>query len=194
MRYSMLLAVVMLLGCAETNQTPPPKKTSASQPAPVMTESSQPETRDALSKDDQVRLAVFLDLLETYGRPYEKKPDPSLLNAFYLAVGVGDPDIQDESSFQWEDPCDAVLTAIGTRSIPIKKYSQCSAGGMQCSDRTTGEPGYLLRVGPLKWLDKDTATLEAGHYVHPRNASGTRLKVQRKGDKWEITRTGGWVS
>ena len=83
-----LLAVIFLAGC--TNQAPPPVEAS-------------PATQAALSKDDQVRLAVFRHLLTVYQGIYEK-PDSSRLNAFYLSVGSAGTD---------KDPSDLLAISEG---------------------------------------------------------------------------------
>jgi hypothetical protein len=197
LRYS-ILVLILLAGCGEAKTSPPKQAKPASQPATSQDQAAGSASQPALSKDDQVRLVVFRMLLESYERLYPK-PEPSRLNAFYLAVGMPEdkrtPNEGLVAFHDYEDPSAALMAAIGARKIPIKKHSQCKTDTGCCLDKATGEPGYMLRVGPVKWLDANTATLEAGHWEHLLGASGEDLKVQRKGDGWEITYTGRrWVS
>jgi len=126
---------------------------------------------------------------------YENKPDFNRLNAFYLAVGVVDANSKDGREFHYEDPSTSLMTALGARPIPIKKFSLCETSTGRCRDRATGQPGHILRVGPIKWIYSKTAILDAGHYEHGLGASGDETKVHREGGQWKVTYTGKhWVS
>ncbi|HUT59314.1 MAG TPA: hypothetical protein VNA25_15805 [Phycisphaerae bacterium] len=156
----------------------------------------------ALTKDDQVRLVVFKQLLAEYESLYEKR-DPSRLNAFYLSVRRGWTSLEgaidgtSKVSTDNRDPSPALMAAIGTRRYPVKKVSECIQHLKQgdvikwrCFDKVTQKPGFILWVGKIKWIDAETAELEAGHWEHCLAGSGAGLRVRRMRDHWEIEFTG----
>lgn len=162
---------------------------------------ADPSRLAGLSREDQVRFLVFEDLLERYEQLY-KEPDPSRLNAFYIEVRRACPPIASAPpassvpSEQDFDPSPSLLAAIGKRKYPIKKVSECArrmmVGNtihMRCLDRITLEPGYILWVGEIKWVDANTAELEAGHWEHGMGGHSQKLRVHWRDGTWQIEHT-----
>jgi hypothetical protein len=157
--------VAVLVGCQSPEACPPAIGASA---------------LSSLSKEDQVRLVVFTHLLAEVQDLYQK-PNPSRLNAFYLSVG------KREAS---ADPSDGLMNAIGVWKYPVKKASRCTKEfgdrGGRCLDKDTHQPGFILWVGEIKWIDAATAEIKAGQWEHAIGASGEGMRVRFKDGRWQI--------
>jgi hypothetical protein len=129
-----------------------------------------------LSKDDQVRLAVFKDFLA--------RTDGDNQKAVYLSIG------------HHKDPSEGLMVAIGSWRTPVKTVSQCTTDPRGVVvDKETLKRGYILSVSTIKWIDADTAELQFSLYQAPLGAHGYELRVHRQNDQWEVHRTENeWVS
>jgi hypothetical protein len=154
--------------------------------ASLMGCNGQPEMpRDmpnALSKEDQVRLAVFEDWLTRY-EGLLKQPTPPAKVPCYLAV---------EAEGKVVDPEQALMAALTLRPFPVKKGSLCIKQGFGVVDKETGKTtgGYLLTVGSIKWVGPNVAELTFEVYQNSRGASWQAMRVLRQDGGWKTAPVG----
>jgi len=100
-----------------------------------------------------------------------------------------------EGDIHGRDPCDSLMKCFKGAKLPIRTISQCSPLPAQAGDKATGEPGIILWVRPIKWVETDCVEVEAGRWEHGLGASGTHWRLVHRGGRWVAVEVlGEWVS
>jgi hypothetical protein len=124
------------------------------------------------TNEDDIREAVFRHIMKDRGdRLYFLSASASLLDE--------------------KDPSPEFLARFaGDRSgATVKPISAAEHGGKWKSwyvDRETGKQGNVLNIGPVEWLGKDSAQVEASWYNSGKAATGWRFQLHFENGKWVV--------
>jgi len=150
------------------------------QAQPTVSSAATPE-KTPLSKENQVRLAVFEGWLSKYEDEVKKPSSPPAVTCFLLLEVDG----------KVTDPDDVLMEALFPRPFLVKKGSLCTKRGYGVVDNETGKAGnYLLTIGAIKWIEADVAELNFEVYQSGLGAVWGPMRVHRQDGGWKAERVG----
>lgn len=130
----------------------------------------QTKQRFTQADEDSIREAVFRYQFEHNASGQQQKA-----KVYFLSIGKN------------EDPSDAFMARFDKHKPPVKKRSQAT-GKFEVIDKQTGERGLIFGVTTIEKLDEDKATVDGGYYEAGLSASGNTYTVERKDNKWVVTK------
>ena len=129
----------------------------------------QQQTKLKLTKADEeaIREAVF-----RYQFWHNGSAQQQTAKVYFLSIGDD------------EDPSDAFMARFDKHTPPVKKRSQAKGN----IDKETGKRGLIFWVATIGPLDEDKVAVDGGYYEDGLSASGNVYTVERKDDKWVVTK------
>ncbi len=176
------VAILALVGCTgQQRMGDTPAAVGKEQQAhPTVSSAATPE-KTPLSKENQVRLAVFVEWLTKYENRLKAPSAPSAVTCY----------LQLEADGKVTDPSETIMAALGARGFQVKKGSLCTKHGYGVADKETGKTGnYLLTAGAIKWIEPDVAELRFEAYHSGRSATFGTMHVRRQEGGWQAAYVG----
>lgn len=132
----------------------------------------QQQTKPKLTQadEDNIREAVF-----RYQFVHNASGQQQSAKVYFLSVGDN------------EDPSDAFMARFDKHKLPVKKRSQAT-GNTEVIDKETGERGLKFCVTTIEPLTEDKVVVDGGYYEAGLSASGNVYTVERKDQRWVVTK------
>jgi hypothetical protein len=164
-----LLFIASVFGCDR----------DAGQTAPATSRTAPSSTHPGSTTEPTSRAADQLDVIEAVFRHLFDQNNSGGrrdVECFFLSLGKdGDPPPELLARFSNETP----------KVLPQSMADSSAAGGV----RQKGSDGraMILSVGPVTWLDENSAEVGGGWYVGPLASVGYTYRVTRVNGKWSVT-------
>jgi hypothetical protein len=120
--------------------------------------------------EDDIREAVF-----RYQFKHNASGQQQNTKVYFLSVGKN------------KDPSDAFMARFRNHKPPVKKRSDAT-GKFEVIDKKTGDRGLIFSAGTIKQLDNDKVIVDGGYYEAGLSSSGNAYTVERKDNKWVVTK------
>ena len=133
-------------------------------------EVARPKLELTAAEQDDIREAVF-----RYQFQHNASGQQQSANAYFLSFGKD------------KEPDDVFIARFKDHKPPVKKRSQ-SKGQFEVIDKDTGERGLIFNVVTIKVIDANKVEVDGGYYEAGLSSSGNVYTVERKEDKWVVTK------
>jgi hypothetical protein len=153
--------------------------------------SAAPSTPKALPREEQVQVVVLERMLKNWGQIAPVGQQGPQMN--YLAVNDSFHLFGDKK--EPRDPSENVMHALG--AWQNQKFSDCVVKKNEIvpvTDRRTGVRGRIVWVGPLQWIDDQTAETSAGVWENIDESTGEMPRIHWEDGHWTVTSTGRWLT
>ena len=154
----------------------------------VFTYSCETPTEPSLVDDaSEIREVVLRDKFHNNGSGvFTNTNNVDTTNKVYF-IGFYD-EIDSNYTFHGNaiDPNKEFLSRFNGYIKKVKKISDCEKVGGNFVDKVTKEKGMIFRVGPINWISKTEAEVEAGYYDGFVSADCETYGIYKEKGKWFI--------